>query len=403
MTTDDPATAAASAPRCPSCGDPRLEQFHHQAEVPSHSCLLLDDREAARRFPRGDISLSVCHRCGFIANLAFDPALAAYSADYEETQGYSPRFRAFADDLARRWVERHDLVDCHVVEVGCGKAEFLAQLCELGGNRGTGIDPAIVPERLDPAARERIVAVPEYLTADTAHLLADADAVVCRHTLEHIPGTAAFLRLVRASIDPDRCRAVLFEVPDTLRVLDEAAFWDVYYEHCSYFTPGSLARLFRGCGFEVTDVELGFEDQYVLLEATPGAGDAPLPAAAEPPERAVAGAHSFRDRLAAIRSGWRTRLEEHHAAGRRVVIWGAGSKGVAFLTTVGVGEEVACAVDVNPHKQGMFMAGTGHPIVGPDHLRDHPADLVVAMNPVYLAEIRRDLDRLGVDAELCAV
>src|SRR3712207_6943984 len=31
---------------------------------------------------------------------------------------------------------------------------------------------------------------------------------------------------------------VAIEVPDTLRVLTEGAFWDLYYEHCSYFTPG---------------------------------------------------------------------------------------------------------------------------------------------------------------------
>jgi len=34
---------------------------------------------------------------------------------------------------------------------------------------------------------------------------------------------------------------VLFEIPDVRRVLEEGAFWDIYYEHCSYFTLGSLA------------------------------------------------------------------------------------------------------------------------------------------------------------------
>jgi hypothetical protein len=27
--------------------------------------------------------------------------------------------------------------------------------------------------------------------------------------------------------------------------LKEVAFWDIYYEHCSYFSPGSLAATFR--------------------------------------------------------------------------------------------------------------------------------------------------------------
>ena len=77
-------------------------------------------------------------------------------------------------------------------------------------------------------------------------------------------------------------------------------------------------------------------------------------------------------------------------AGRfRVAIWGAGSKGVAFLTTLGVRSEVAFAVDINPHKHGFFMPGTGHEVVGPERLREAPPDVVVVMNPIYVEEIRR--------------
>ena len=85
------------------------------------------------------------------------------------------------------------------------------------------------------------------------------------------------------------------------------------------------------------------------------------------------------------------------------MIWGAGSKGVSYLTTLGLQDEIGYAVDINPFKQGMFMAGTGQEVVGPDFLRDYGPDLVVAMNPIYLAEIRAELDRIGVDADLVGV
>ena len=48
---------------------------------------------------------------------------------------------------------------------------------------------------------------------------------------------------------------VFFEVPDTMRILREGAFWDIYYEHCSYFTPGSLARRFRRTGFDINELK----------------------------------------------------------------------------------------------------------------------------------------------------
>jgi hypothetical protein len=89
--------------------------------------------------------------------------------------------------------------------------------------------------------------------------------------------------------------------------------------------------------------------------------------------------------------------------GRRAVIWGSGSKGVAYLTTLGITDEIEYVVDINPRKQGMFMAGSGHPIVGPDFLRDYRPDLVVVMNAIYTEEIRDHLARLGLAPEVVAV
>ncbi len=100
---------------------------------------------------------------------------------------------------------------------------------------------------------------------------------------------------------------------------------------------------------------------------------------------------------------WRAELAELRRRGGRAVIWGAGSKGVAFLTALGIVEEIQYAVDINPHKHGMFMAGTGQEIVAPDFLQELDPQLVIVMNPVYLDEIRRDLADLGVDAKVVAV
>ena len=72
-----------------------------------------------------------------------------------------------------------------------------------------------------------------------------ADYVCCRHTLEHIGPVRDFVSLVRETIGDRRHVNVFFELPDMERVLEHGVFWDIYYEHCTYFTRGSLARLFR--------------------------------------------------------------------------------------------------------------------------------------------------------------
>jgi hypothetical protein len=76
---------------------------------------------------------------------------------------------------------------------------------------------------------------------------------------------------------------------------------------------------------------------------------------------------------------------------------------VSFLTTVG-GADIDYAVDINPYKRSKFIAGTGHPVLGPDDLAARPPDVVIAMNDIYLGEIRERLDalRLGATTLLAA-
>ena len=387
---------------CPACRAADAHVFHELTGVPVNSCLLLTSREEAKSFPRGDLVLVFCQTCGFIWNSAFDPKMAEYSGRYEETQGYSPRFVAFARDLAARWVDRYKLHERDILEIGCGKGEFLQYLCEMGPNRGVGIDPSYDPDRMDSDAANRMRFIRDFYGERYADLT--GDAVVCRHTLEHIPAVGDFLAMVRRSIGDRRETAVLFELPDVFRVLQEIAFWDLYYEHCSYFTLGSLTRLFRSCGFEPLHVSVEFDNQYLVMEAKPDGGSGQASFVEEEDLEATGKAvDHFENQYLATVARWRSEFVEGTAAGRRTVIWGAGSKGVAYLTTLGIEDEVRFAVDINPHKHGMFMAGTGHEIVAPEFLRTYRPDEVIVMNPVYVPEIEANLRALSVDAVVRAV
>jgi hypothetical protein len=197
---------------------------------------------------------------------------------------------------------------------------------------------------------------------------------------------------------------VFFEVPDLRRVLREGAFWDVYYEHCSYFGAGSLGRLFRAAGFEILDLWRDFGDQYLCLEARLAENPAPAPSPLEEDLAALrADVARFEVLVRAAQASWRSALTAWRRGGRRVALWGGGSKAVAFLTTLGVGDAVDCVVDVNPHKQGRFVPGTGHAVLAPAALRERRPDVVVAMNPIYRAEIEKALRGLGLVVPVLAL
>jgi SAM-dependent methyltransferase len=387
---------------CPSCGSPDLEQFYDQPAVPIHSCRLVQTEEDARVFPTRRLTLAVCHACGFITNVAYDTSVQDYRDDYEETQAFSPLFREFMTDLARRWVDAYDLRGKEILELGSGKGEFLVEMTRIAGSRGVGIDPGFVPERVSAEDAARVRFIKDYYSEAYADL--EADAIVCRHTLEHIHRVGDFMRLVRGAADRRPGTVLLFELPDVLRVLREAAFWDMYYEHVSYFTPGSLARLFERSGFAVLGLELDYDDQYILIEGKL-ASEVPdaQPVDRESVDEVLEAVGAFRSEIDRVQTMWRERIAAVESTGGDVVVWGAGSKAVAFLTTIGRGTGIRTAVDINPHKHDTYLAGAGQHVESPEYLRQHAPALVIAMNPIYLPEIGASLSELGVDAELAAV
>lgn len=387
---------------CPSCEAAELAPFYEVRNVPVHSCLLLPAAQEARDFPRGDVVLGFCGQCGFISNVAFDSTLQDYSPRYEDQQCFSPTFNAFARGLAEHLTAKYDLHGKDIVEIGCGKGDFLLLLCELGHNRGVGIDPAFREERIHSEAAGRVRFIRDYYSERYANY--HGDLVCCRHTLEHIHPAAAFVRTVRRAIGDRFNTVVFFELPDVTRVLRELAFWDIYYEHCSYFSAGSLARLFRACGFDVLDLARDYGDQYLLIEARPAGVQSGKPHAAEETLAQMAddvqyfSAHC-RDRI----RRWRQKLQQIHAAGKRAVIWGSGSKCVAFMTSLGIQDEVECVVDINPYRHGKFIPGLGKQIMPPEHLQTIQPDFVIVMNPIYSDEIRRMLAGMGLMPEVMAV
>ncbi len=375
---------------CQACGGRNLEPFYEVREIPVHSCLMVDSREKALAFPRGDLELVFCHDCGFIQNRLFDPERENYSPDYEETQAFSPRFRRFVDEICEEHGRKFSLAGRTALEIGCGKGEFLVRLCELTGCSGIGIDPGVRPERLSSPALERITFIRDFYGPEYAHLR--ADYVCCRHTLEHIQPVREFVELVRESIGSRQDVPVFFELPDAERVLEELAFWDIYYEHCSYFTAGSLARLFRACSFEIDALYKAYDGQYLMLEGRPASAPTRRRFEIEDDiERTRGQVVRFREGIRDRLQGLRDDVARWRQAGKTVAVWGSGSKAVSYLTTLGLGEEIAAVVDINPHKWGKFLAGSGHEIVSPDRLTKIRPDIVVVMNPIYVEEIRADL------------
>ncbi|MDY6989586.1 MAG: class I SAM-dependent methyltransferase [Thermodesulfobacteriota bacterium] len=388
--------------KCPSCHSSRISIFYEKRQVPAHSVLLFPSRNEATNYVKGDIVLGFCQKCGFISNVAFNPDLHEYSEKCEETQGFSPTFNAFSKKLAGRLIEKYDLREKDILEIGCGKGEFLTLLCQMGRNRGVGFDPAYVSERYDSDVKEETTFIKDFYSEKYSHC--KADFICCKMTLEHIYETAGFVKMVRSSIENRLDTVVFFQIPEVTRILRDCAFEDIYYEHCSYFSAGSLGRLFRRSDFHVMGLETDYDGQYLMIDAmaSDGAPFPPLPVEDDLKELAVL-VERFPEKLERKTSRWNDLLRSFHAEGKRAVLWGSGSKAVSFLTTLDIDDEIEFVVDINPYRQGTYMAGTGHEIVSPDFLKEYRPHVVIIMNAVYKDEIGGDLAKMGLTPEILSL
>lgn len=379
---------------CLICGGTTLEPLIHVPDVPTLCNRLCASEAEAANAPRGDIRLIYCVDCGHVVNAAFDQARVNYDGRFDNTLTFSPRYRQYADLTADRVINRYGLTGKRIVEIGCGRGDFLRLLCGAG-NRGQGYDPS-QPTSRSAAGLGSVEIIGRNFAVEDA---SGADFVCCRHVLEHLPAPMDLLRQLRESIGVGTDAVIFFEVPNGLFTLDRLGIWDIIYEHVSYFTPFSLVQAFHRANFTVCCTESAFDDQYLWLEGRVDAQPSPNGRPKRPSNVLY---NSFSARFAEKVSQWRRRINELRSDGRRVAIWGAGAKGVMFLNMLGVstGAGVDWVVDINPRKHGHFVPLMGQRIVGPDRLLQDPPDLIIAMNPEYECEIRSMIDAIGIG---CAV
>lgn len=387
--------------KCVVCGSDQVRDFAEVLQVPVHSSLLWKTREAAVGAPRGDIALVCCSECGHIFNRTFDVRLTAYTQAYENSLHFSPLFQEYAEGLADRLIARHHLSGKKVIEIGCGQGDFLALLCNRGGCDGMGFDPSFAPgnDLFGLFSAGRLKVVPDFYT--DRYRDQGADLVVCRQVLEHIPEPRQFLKGIRETVGDRRDTGLFFEVPNVLCPLRDGDIWTLIYEHCSFYSGQSLGRLFQLSGFDVLEVAPLYQDLFLGIDARPGRttpGD--MNDGARPVREVLEYVEKFAQTFQNKMTTWQERFAEMTRAGKKIVVWGGGARGVTFLNMLRESCPVRYVVDINPRKTGTYAPGTGQEFVLPEFLRTYRPDAIVVMNAVYEGEIRGTLNQLGLSASL---
>jgi SAM-dependent methyltransferase len=384
---------------CPVCQSLEVNTFFNLKSMPTSIGILWESKESAQSCPTGEMDIAYCQQCGLVFNASFNEEKLTYDQQYNNSLHYSSVYQDYAESTASKLIEKYGLRGKEIIEIGCGKGDFLILLCRLGENSGIGFDKSYEERDLTGVTEGQVTFVNDLYTPEqAAH---QGDMVCSRYVLEHIERPVDFLKSLRGMVDENRNPVFYFEVPNAALIFDKLSVWDLIYEHCLYFSKSSLRYAFETSGFSTIDVYDAFDGQFVAIEAR--VNSSMQINDTKPDHLEVAKLSEQIDRFSEnfeqILQVWRGYLDSA-ANGRCAVLWGAGAKGVSFLNLLEVGEAIRAVVDINPAKSGRFIAGTGHEIISPEKLKTLKPDSVLLLNPVYKQEVSEMLKDMGLFPEI---
>jgi hypothetical protein len=382
---------------CSGCGAHRPHVFFEVPSVPASVGTLARSADAARDARCGAIRLAACDACGLIQNQLFDPGMAGFEPGYEVSLFHTPVFRQYIQGVCDRLIDRYDLHDKDLLEIGCGGGDFLRLICRAGKNRGVGVDPTIAVAHQEQVGGGSVQFIPGFFSREHDRYI--GDFVCCLSVFEAIPQPLTFLQSLRESIG-DRDVPVYFEVFNGYRSIHQREVWSIHYEQCNYFSLDALSGLFSRSGFEVVDAGACYQgDQYLYVEARPMRMPTSKTVEIDCSDM-ISATRIFADEYRRRSEWWRQRLDNCRKNNQTVVVWGSGGKGISFLSSLPNSDVVQFVVDVNPDRQGHFMPVSGQEIVDPQQLTKIRPNVVILTNSLYQKEITQQLDQLGMTSEI---
>lgn len=345
--------------KSPLTSSTNIEILYQQQTLPLFQNKVYNNAEQAINAETANVVLAQCLDSGFIFSGEFDIDRLNYDENYQNEQSNSAFFQAHLSEVIQL-LQKHNTLGGKVLEIGCGKGFFMDMLKEQGVDI-SGIDPTY--------EGDSELIIKDYYSKHYFYL--NADLIILRHTLEHIPDPLGFVQMIAESNGYKG--KIYIEIPTFEWISEHAAIEDVFYEHCNYFTKNTAHLLFDDAIIEHT-----FNGQYLSILADLNAVKKHV-VEVQPIEKFNL---SFDQTL----ERYQNLLKEHP----NVAIWGAGAKGSTFLNILDKDKSLVKAViDINPKKQHKFIGGTGHPIIPPSQINEFGIQHILIMNPNYSSEIKR--------------
>lgn len=326
----------------------------------------------------------VCERCLLVQLEDYETPDTIFS-DYAYFSSYSTSWL----DHARRYVEKMTAAlalgsESLVVELASNDG-YLLQYFHERRIQVLGVEPAANVAKV--ALQKGIPTVAEFFGVELATELAErskADLLLGNNVLAHVPDLNDFVGGMKILLAAEG--TITMEFPHLVALMEHNEWDTIYHEHFSYFSFGTVRRIFERHGLRVFDVEeLPTHGGSLRIYAAHGeTGRSDSDAAQELLDRErglgleeIERYTAFAAKVPEEKRELLRFLLDLKGQGLSIAGYGAPAKGNTLLNYCGVGTELLdYTVDKSPHKQGLHLPGTHIPILAPERIFETRPDIV---------------------------
>ena len=317
-----------------------------------------------------DLNIHQCTLCGLVQH-PLSPV--PYYKDVIRSIAFSREMASFRLEQLGSWLAANHIQEKKIIEIGCGKGEYLDLLTKAGATSVFGIENSL--SNMEVAIQNGFHVQHGYLDVEFSNpwpFMFEAFAVFS--FLEHWPDLNTSLRRLQSLLTRDAVG--LIEVPNFELILSKKLYSEFTVDHIYYFDRSTLKRVLELNGFEVDSIECIWHD-YILSARVKKRKPLDTSGFIHQQQKIVTELHGFL----------------RHFSPCEVVVWGAGHQSLTVMSLAQLSTRISHVIDSAHFKQNKYTPGTKLLIKSPESLKTDAPKAVLIMAAAYSDEVANQVKK----------
>lgn len=373
--------------KCRFCGKEIHDVVIDLINAPPSNAYLRENQlnEAEIFYP---LKILVCKNCWLVQIDEYASSKEIFDNDYLYFSSYSSSWVEHAKKYVEMIINRLSLSSkSNVMEIASNDG-YLLQFFVQAGIPCLGVEPST--STAAAASEKGVKSIPDFFGTNLAKRIVSEhgkqDLIIGNNVLAHVPDINGFVEGLKLLL---KCNGTItMEFPHLLNLLYYNQFDTIYHEHYSYFSLGTVKRIFAAHGLQIYDVEelpthggslriyachvenkmkiSHLVSEVLSKEITYGLNSHEI-------------YESFQKQVEKIKEDFLQFLLDAQKENKIVVGYGAAAKGNTLLNYCGIrGNHIISGVaDLSPHKQHRYLPGSHIPIISPENIKDIKPDYLL--------------------------